>query len=255
MPLAIHNIFARQEALAQLVADARPQVVREGEFVTAEGVAVAFLRSNALQFHSPTTIEWRPGDNQAKPPWLLAPLKPPFPKYHLLIKQPPGFFYAGDAHLGSFANDGSTATFSLYKPLPRDIWVRFGGYPHWLVDLNHEAHRLSPDDGEALDALLRRVRTLPHGHLTVTRYEEDSLHLFTNARRGWLMYLREPADSGLYVAGLVDEDDENEQFRCDCGIALEFPRSRTLPAHQAADVVAEFFRLGKLPDSVSWEPG
>jgi hypothetical protein len=34
-------------------------------------------------------------------------------------------------------------------------------------------------------------------HLQMTRYEEDSLTIHTNARRGWLMYLRFPADNGL----------------------------------------------------------
>ena len=101
--------------------------------------------------------------------------------------------------------------------------------------------------------LLDRVVAQPHGHLVLTRYEEDSLDLFTNQERGWLMYLREPGDSGLYVAAMNDEGDSDEHFTCDCGIDLEFPRSRTLPLKKAADVVAAFFRSGTLPEFVSWE--
>jgi hypothetical protein len=226
--------------------------VRAGEFVALPGTVIGFLRPAALTFRSPTTIEWRPGANPDQPPWLLAPAS--LPKYHLLIEQPSGFFYAGDAHLGCYSMDGSNATFSLSAPLPRDAWVRFGGYPHWLVELNHEEHRIGNEDESALRSLLDRVVAPPYGHLTLTRYQEDSLDLFTNPERGWLMYLREPGDTGLYVAAANAEDDKDEHFRCDCGIDLEFPRSQTLPLEKAADIVKAFFRSGKLPESVSWEP-
>jgi hypothetical protein len=86
----------------------------------------------------------------------------------------------------------------------------------------------------------------------MTRYEEDSLELFTNSERGWLMYIRKPGDSGLYVAAATDEEDAEEHFRCDCGIDLEFPRSHTLPLNKAAEVVTAFFRSGALPEFVAW---
>jgi hypothetical protein len=254
VPLPLHNIVTRDDAVASLAGGAPAQPGGDGEFVAVSGIVVAFLRLGGLRFSAPSTVEWRPGSREGRPPWLLDPYQRPFPRYHLLIEQPGGFFYAGEAHLGSFATDGSSATFSLREPLPRDFWVRVGGYPHWLVELNHQAHQLSPDQDQTLRALLGRLMNPPYGHLTLTRYEQDALHLFTNATRGWLMYLREPADSGLYVAGAAEEDEDEEEFRCDCGITLEFPRSRTLPARDAADLVMEFFRSGRLPESARWEP-
>jgi hypothetical protein len=171
----------------------------------------------------------------------------------LLIEQEGGFFNVGDAHLGCYSMDGSMGRFTLSVRMPRDAWVRFGGYPHWKVTLNHEVHRIGSDDERLLRSLLDRMITQPLGHLALTRYEEDELDLFTNQERGWLMYLREPGDSGLYVAAANDEEDANERFTCDCGIDLEFPRSRTLPLERAASVLASFFRSGVLPESVSWE--
>jgi hypothetical protein len=145
------------------------------------------------------------------------------------------------------------AQFTLSVRLPRDAWVRFGGFPHWKIIVNHEEHRVGSGDERSLRSLLDRMMTKSHGHLAMTRYEEDSLDLFTNEERGWLMYLREPGDSGLYVAEGNDEEDAEEHFRCDCGIDLEFPRSRTLPLQEAAAVVAAYFRSGALPEFVSWE--
>jgi hypothetical protein len=87
------------------------------------------------------------------------------------------------------------------------------------------------------------------------------MHLFLNAERGWLMYLREPGDSGLYIrdpAFQRDDDDVyyqelEEDFECTCGISMTFPRSQTLPRDQAADVVREFFAArGSLPESINW---
>jgi hypothetical protein len=253
LPLSLHQLVSRNDALAALGGDAQFRVLRQGEFVTFPGNVVGFLDPRSLTFQSPTTLEWKPGTKPDQPPWLLAPARAPSPKYHLLIEQESGFFYAGDAHLGCYSMDGSMGQFTLSVRLPRDAWVGFGGYPHWKVTLNHEEHRIGNADERSVRSLLDRMVGQPHGHLALTRYEEDSLDLFTNKERGWLMYLREPGDSGLYVAGANDDEDADEHFTCDCGIDLEFPRSRTLPLERAADVVASFFRSGTLPKSVSWE--
>jgi hypothetical protein len=252
MSLPIHKTVTRREALAALAGDAQVRVARGGEFVILPGTVIGFLHPRTLTLCSPTTIEWKPGTDRHQTPWL-APARAPSPKYYLLIEHETGFFSAGDAHLGCYSMDGSMARFTLSARLPRDVWVRLGGYPHWLVTVNHSAHRIGDGDEQGLHLLLDQVVAQPNGHLSLTRYEEDSLDLFTNQERGWLMYLREPGDSGLYVAA-NDDDGPDELFTCDCGIDLEFPRSRTLPLRRAADLVAAFFRAGTLPESVSWEP-
>jgi hypothetical protein len=91
-------------------------------------------------------------------------------------------------------------------------------------------------------------------HLSMTRYEEDSLSVYTNARRGWLMYLRYPADHGVYARDLeyTEEPETEERFECVCGIDLEFPASQTLPRHMALQAVVDFFRTRELPQCVHW---
>jgi len=129
-----------------------------------------------------------------------------------------------------------------------------GGFPHWEVELNHQTYRLGRENVDGLRRLVNQVMYPNRGHIMLTRYEEDSLHLYTNETRGWLMYLREPGDSGLYL-GTTCADDVIEEFTCECGISLEFPRSQTLPAEAAAALFEEFVRSGRLPTSVGWEPG
>src|SRR5262249_12795795 len=123
------------------------------------------------------------------------------------------------------------ACFYLKSKLPRDHWVRFGGYPGWLIEVNHQTHRVEAGDTAGFARLLAQLPRRKFSHLCMTRYEEDSLTVHTNTRRGWLMYLRDPADSGLYIRDpQCDEDSEDEEvFECTCGIDLEFAASQTLP--------------------------
>jgi len=85
----------------------------------------------------------------------------------------------------------------------------------------------------------------------MTRYEEDSLTIYTNPSRAWPGYLRGPNDSGLYL------DDPAlgvnlEHFQCGCGISLDFPASQTVSHAQAAEIARHFFAHGELPASRGW---
>jgi hypothetical protein len=139
------------------------------------------------------------------------------------------------------------------KP-PRDAWIKFGGYPGWLLDINHEIHRIALGDLATFEKLLDVMPQQQFSHLCMTRYEEDSLHVHTNARRGWLMYLRDPMDAGMYVSDprCGKWPGEEEEFRCSCGIDLSFRRDQTLPRQRAIHVAIELFQTGKLPQWPQW---
>src|SRR5262245_16085095 len=118
------------------------------------------------------------------------------------------FFYAGPAHLASYGSvlggsgTGVCANFSLNERLPREMWLKVGGYPGWLVEVNHQSHRVVAGDVAAFEQLVNQLPQQECSHLCMTRYEEDSLIVHTNAQRGWLMYLRDPADGGVYTRDL-----------------------------------------------------
>jgi len=53
-------------------------------------------------------------------------------EHHVFLRLPgdESFLYAGKAHLGSYS--AAEANFTLNEKLPRDEWLRLGGYPGWL---------------------------------------------------------------------------------------------------------------------------
>jgi hypothetical protein len=64
-------------------------------------------------------------------------------QHHVFVRTPSDerFIYAGPAHLGSYVsvpgNDATelSADFSLNERLPREAWLKFGGYPGWLLEI------------------------------------------------------------------------------------------------------------------------
>src|SRR5690606_6459426 len=125
--------------------------------------------------------------------------------------------------------------FSLKKKLPREIWLECGGYNGWHVEANHRDQVLHQQEVDKFDKILAQLGGQDYSHLYMTRYEQDSLTIHTNPTRAWLMYLREPADAGLYVSDPQLGDDE-EYFECVCGISLEFPRNQTVLHFEAASI-------------------
>jgi hypothetical protein len=104
-------------------------------------------------------------------------------EHHIFLRAPGDrtFAYAGPAHLGCLGDGrgGKAAGFTLAAKLPRDLWLRLGGYPGWSVEVNHQAHLVDAGDTAAFDALLAEPTRKKFSHLTMTRYEEDSLTLHT----------------------------------------------------------------------------
>jgi hypothetical protein len=123
-----------------------------------------------------------------------------------------------------------------------------------LVEVNHLAHRVGNGDLGAFRQLAQELTRQEFSHLCMTRYEEDSLTVHTNDRRGWLMYLRYPGDNGAYTSDpeYTGEPEVEEAFRCVCGIGLEFPARQTLPRDLAIRAAEEFFMTGELPRCVPW---
>jgi hypothetical protein len=171
------------------------------------------------------------------------------------------FLYAGRAHLGRYAGPASgggpsdrQASFSLDERLPRDEWLRFGGYPGWLIEANHQSERVDKADIAAFRRLAVEIANLKFSHLYMTRYEEDSLTLFTNAYCGWLTYQRDPGDFGASGCDPISMGvgKGGESFRCTCGVELNISSGHTLPRKIAMRIAEEFFTTGELPQSVRW---
>lgn len=284
MAVTLHTWHSASEAVAAFGGWGASETFCDGQFVVLSSTVLCFVTIGPTfdESHvpSPSQVTWRPrpGTVQADPDdhsWLPAPVREVYDRsapevrklrtHQVLVRSPADerFFYAGEAQLESYgctrAAGGEwelAARFALSHKLPREMWRKLGGYSGWLVEVNHEARYVETGDLPEFERLVGELSLAEFSHLWMTRYEEDSLTLHTNARRGWLMYLRDPADSGLYARDLESDGATNTQevFRCSCGIDLEFEAARTLPRELAQRAAIEFFQTGRLPECVPWDP-
>jgi hypothetical protein len=232
---------------------------------------MATVGDPATQSHvaRPSSVVWRPGRidyaSSDEFPWLpdkvreiCGPDRKRIKEHHVFLRLPgdAGFLYAGRAHLGRYGGPASggapsdrEACFSLDDRLPRDEWLRLGGYPGWLIEANHQSERVDKADIAAFRRLAAEIANLKFSHLHMTRYEEDSLTLFTNAYCGWLTYQRDPTDLGASGCDPTSPGagKGGELFRCTCGVELAISSEQTLPRQMAMRIAEEFFTTGVLP--------
>jgi hypothetical protein len=276
VPMDLHATYSKEAAIAEY--DGEPRILCDGQFVVLPTAVLGFLTigksTDGSHLRGPTTVIWKPSRLDYSPsdqhPWFPHDAREGFDRsghkvvrlrrHHIFVRSAgtTNYVYAGEAHLGSYQGPHGNgpgnreACFRLAKKLPRDVWLQCGGYSGWQVDVNHKEHVVSQDDRVGLDHLLDELAQSACSHLCITRYEEDSLTIYTNPSCAWLMYLRGPDDSGLYL------DDpalsvKQEHFRCACGISLDFPARQTVSHSQAADIVRHFFSHGELPASMKWD--
>jgi hypothetical protein len=276
-----HKSYSAHEAAAAFGGGEYAKMYCDGQFAVLPTAVLGFIMIGADKDEShvptPSQVVWRPARLDYEPsdsfPWLPKDVREVWDRsqkevrklrdHHLFLRLPAEerFFYAGEAHLGSYGGApdstgrGVVAHFWLKEKLPRGTWLKFGGFPGWLVEVNHHSHSVAADDSATFEGLVAELPSQEFSHLCMTRYEEDSLTVYTNALRGWLMYLREPEDSGMYTRdpGYRGSPKSEEVFRCVCGISLEFSTAQTLPRELAIQAAVEFFQTGRIPESFPWE--
>ena len=279
MEPTLHETYTVDEAVAAFGSSGASELLCDGQFVVLPTavLCMATVGDPATQTHfsSPSTMVWRPGRIDYEPfddyPWLPSkvrevwgPDRQKIKDHHVLVRLPGDeqFVYASKAHLGSYGGPRSggqpweqTATLPSTRSCRDRHGCGLGRKSGWLIEVNHHPEHV--DDGDlATWRQLTAAMSEEFSHLTMTRYKENSLTLYTNARRGWLMYLRDPDDAGVYAsdAAYAGDREANEVFRCVCGIALDFPADQTLPRDLAMRAAEEFFTSGELPQSAHWRP-
>lgn len=280
MEPALHHWYTSAELVAAFGGNAGSERLCDGEFILLPRVVLGLvtLGDAAKEPHvsGPSDLVWRPRrlnyDRFDHLPWFPKKVREVYDysqtpikalrEHHVALRTQADekYIYGGRAHLGSYASVRGkdptklSANFTLNTKLPRDVWLKFGGYPGWYVELNHNKHHVNAGDLPAFERLAQQLTSQKFSHLGMTRYEEDSLNVHANARRGWLMYLTNPADPGIYARDreFKGDSDTEEVFQCVCGIDLEFPESETVPRELATRAVLEFFRTGELPHCVDW---
>jgi hypothetical protein len=274
--LQIHRECTMHDAIADF--GGHGEVWCDDQFAVLPRTVLCFIvvgpGTDDPHLSQPSTVVWKPKRLDYAPddeyPWLPTPVRDVYDRsgprvvrlrtHHLFLRtvRMTGFYYIGEAHLGCYSGPrgiepgNREACFSLNEKVSPKIWQTCGGYTGWKVELDHEEQVIS--DFSAMENVLCRLRSDAYSHLFMTRYEEDSLTIHTNPQgRAWLMYLSQPDDSGLYVnnPGLGTE---LQNFRCGCGIDLDFPANQTLPCATAIKIARSLYEAGELPNYVDWTP-
>jgi hypothetical protein len=270
--LNLHERCTIEQAVAAFEPAAPAEFLCEQQFIVLDKavICMATVGDPATQPHlsSASCVIWksdRIGDIPRDERWYLhdkitdawVPNRQIRKEHHVFLRLPTEerFFYAGKAHLGSWS--ATEANFTLNQKLPREKWLRLGGYPGWLIDVSHRSERVDNGDLAKFRRLAREVAGPEFSHLSMTRFEEDVLTLSTNARRGWLMYQLDPAD--CFYSGcdpdFAGDHQVEELFRCDCGIQMDCSADHTVPRDKAMRIVEEFFVTGELPRTLRWSSG
>lgn len=269
MGLTLHQKYTIAEAVAAVGPTDAVELLRDREVVVV-GRAVLCLATvgdPATQSHlsGASRVVWRGDVNKelvldqrwyvhGKETVLRGPDREEGKEHHVFLRLPDDerFLYAGKAHLGSYS--AAEAHFTLNEKLPRDEWLRLGGFPGWLIDVNHRSERVDKGDLAGFRRLASEMEGLEFSHLSMTRFEEDVLTVHTNQKRGWLMYQLDPADafySGCDPAFAGDHQ-AKEEFRCVCGINMDCAAKHTVPRETAIRIAEEFFTTGELPLALLW---
>jgi hypothetical protein len=269
--LTLHERYTIGEAVAAFEPTAPAEFLCDQQFVVLDKavLCMATIGDPATQPHlsSASRVTWKsdrtdmPRDqrwdmhDKITDAWV--PNRQVRKEHHVFLQLPTekSFLFAGRAHLGSWS--AAEANFTLNQKLPREEWLRLGGYTGWLIDIDHRSERVDKGDLEKFRRLAGETAGLEFSHLSMTRFEEDVLTLFTNPQRGWLMYQLDPAD-GFYSgcdADFAGDRQAEELFRCVCGIRMDCSTDHTVPRDMAMRIVEEFFVTGELPRSLRWVSG
>jgi hypothetical protein len=264
--LILHRAYNSEEAVASLASSASRLELCDGDFIAVPGAIIGMFTHGAIPgatVETPDTIVWRPRRLDYAPdeeyPFLPRAARDAActckRKHHIFLRHlgEHRYFYLGLAHLGSYGGSlvDPTARFMLDHKLSVALWIGFGGYAEWQVTTHTGSHELCLAQLHRLRELLSEAFSSSHSHITLTRYQQDSLQCFTNPERAWFMYLRAPGDSGLYLSDMSTSG-KVEHFACDCGTSLDFPRSRTADHATAIRILTDFFSSGELPSWVAW---
>jgi hypothetical protein len=260
----LHQWYTIAEALAAFES-AAAEFLCGRQFIILDNavLCMATVGDPATQPHVPSasSVVWKP-NRLADQGWNLhdkitdvgGPNRQRLKEHHVFLRLPAEkrFLYAGNAHLGCWS--AVDAIFTLNQKLPREEWLRLGGYPGWLIDVNHRSERVDNGDLAAFRRLASETAGLEFAHLSMTRFEEDVLTVFTNARRAWLMYQLNPAD-GFYSGcdpDFTGDRQAEELFRCVCGVEMDCSADRTVARDMAMRIAEEFFSTGELPRTLRW---
>ena len=267
MELQLYRIYTPREAADLLAEGAAVQWLWGEQLALAQHAAALFAAVGspeaASHFRTPAAFRFRPGAPFRVEPaefgWMPAALAGSGrgPRIELFVRDDGGYCYVGPATLAMYTGAGDFrhqyADLELTSRLPRERWIRYGGYPGWKMTVAHEDHLLEPGDEAGVAALLERTNGDADLHLSLTRYDRDRLTLLANGELAYISYQNEWGGEELSRNPAYDPDTEEiAPFFCNCGTALDMPLCYVVSREASLEAVREFFRTGVRPETIDW---
>lgn len=269
MPAELYSLYSRPAALEALGLAGASGTGWGGRLVIGPDALAVFTAvgpaESAPSFLTPDRFRFRPDrpysstvpGNDWMPEELANPVDRP-PDVHLFLQEgEERFRYVGRLRLGMYTLPRDYrhqyADFDVTPRLPREQWLRYGGYPGWKLTLNHQEFLLDAADLASLDARLASLQDQEDAHLFLTRYEGDGLTLLGNPSQAYLAYQNEWGGEEVVRNPAYPEDTEEVgEFYCSCGAGLEMPLCSVVSREQGLEAVREFFASGVRPAGVEW---
>jgi hypothetical protein len=190
--------------------------------------------------------------------FVPAPLREePRAELHLVGQVTDGALaYLGPAHLTAYGRSGSEshgeARFHLVHRLPRELWLRLGGFAGVCmeVDANGVCDDLAA--GAVRDAVARVLADAPTGDLCLCRWSGEALTILFEWERAFVMDLEGPDHAGAVAC---DPESAGERrpiaFTSSNGQVDEWPLEATVSRDQAPDAAAAWAEGGRM-QSLMW---
>lgn len=166
---------------------------------------------------------------------------------HIFLCEPESdwAFYAGRAEFVCL-NPGVVPFELIDAQLPKEVWLRFGGFDGWYVQIDASQHIVKANQPQQFALLLSQLE-METGHLILANYEECLLTIHFNAECAW------PTLSG-WIDGNYYQDLELEDidaaagdagFECACcGIPVSTQKCRTMAHGEAIRMAQDVFQTG-----------
>jgi hypothetical protein len=127
---------------------------------------------------------------------------------------------------------------SVEPKLPKELWMRFGGYGGWLMTVGEQEFEVR---GYADAASQWR----PGSDLFLTRYDGDELHAFVNEKDEAAISYRKDIASGQIFSGRYDSNEEGAiTFPWGRGEEITFSRSEVISRAAALQIIRSLLDMG-----------
>lgn len=243
----------------------------DDQFVANDETKLAFLvldhAYTGTCFTYPNRLIWRPTQHYLKTTDCHQQFTEQFvaTPIHIMVQLPEDtiYTYIGVVSCHSYIRHSTftqddffvDVTFWSENWLPRELWVKWGGYEAWKLIFNNEEVRVST--WAEIEPYVQRLysENNEYHHLVLEYYDGDMLHVATSGNRVIFNYSPEPFGSGCTSRNLdIDVEDKNYvTYFVYGGHHTEGRPSQFIPKTHLIATMRQYVDTGTLSHLIHWD--